>query len=122
MCLSRLQDDRLYGDSVYNDRRIRVQRAVVDVSYHAAYNYWSLRGILAERWAHGPLFGATGESPEQTTLMPPPDVTPPRTIRGSTDCGVPDSSPKGSPIGTRWGRTPKTGSRMCTRCSRRNAP
>ncbi|HEY1848604.1 MAG TPA: hypothetical protein VGG37_05335 [Opitutaceae bacterium] len=40
------------------------------MNYHAAYNYLSLKGVLAERWAHGPVFGAMADQGNQVTLTP----------------------------------------------------
>jgi hypothetical protein len=61
----------ILGDHVpYKQTRLRVERVQADISYHAAYNYWNLRGLLAERWAHGPVFGAANDQPNQTTLTP----------------------------------------------------
>jgi hypothetical protein len=54
----------------YDKASLRIERVQADISYHAAYLYWNLRGLLAERWAHGPFFGAAGDTPEQTTLRP----------------------------------------------------
>jgi hypothetical protein len=50
--------------------QLRLERFQAQVTYHAAYAFWNLRGVLAERWAHGPIFGATNEVPQQVTLLP----------------------------------------------------
>lgn len=55
----------------YDESLLRIERFDSQINYHAAYNYWSLRGVLAERWAHGPIFGGTQRSEEQTVLVPP---------------------------------------------------
>jgi hypothetical protein len=56
----------------YDKSRLRLERFQGELSYHAAYNYWNLRGVLAERWAHGPVFGAASalDAFAQTTLTP----------------------------------------------------
>jgi hypothetical protein len=54
----------------YDKSKLRLERFQVEVAYHAAYNFLNLRGVLAERWAHGPIFGATNELPGQVTLLP----------------------------------------------------
>lgn len=40
------------------------------MAFHAAYQYWNLRGVLAERWAHGPTFGSYREGPDFINLLP----------------------------------------------------
>jgi hypothetical protein len=50
--------------------QLRLERFTAQVTYHAAYAFWNLRGVVAERWAHGPIFGATNEVPQQVTLLP----------------------------------------------------
>jgi hypothetical protein len=61
-----------YSPQVPFDRKkLRVERFSAEVAYVAAYRYWSLRGVLAERWAYGPVFGAYREGPDQTYLSPP---------------------------------------------------
>lgn len=58
---------------------IRLERFQAEMAYHAAYLYWNLRGVLAERWAHGPIFGGYKEEGDQITLSPA--VTPDQTDR-----------------------------------------
>ena len=50
-----------------------IERLDVQLTYHSAYTYWSLKGVLAERWAHGAIFGAYGEQPQQISLQPSPE-------------------------------------------------
>lgn len=47
-----------------------MERFRAEIAYHAAYNYLSLKGVLAERWAHGPLFGSFADQGNQVTLTP----------------------------------------------------
>ena len=56
----------------YDNRLLRFERFQGELGYHAAYNYWNLRGVLAERWAHGPIFGAASSTDPnaQTALSP----------------------------------------------------
>lgn len=54
----------------YDKSELRLERYHVEVAYHAAYNFWNVRGVIAERWAHGPVFGAASEIPGQVTLLP----------------------------------------------------
>jgi hypothetical protein len=54
----------------FNAALLRLERFQAEIAYHAAYNYWNLRGVLAERWAHGPVFGAANEATHQVTLTP----------------------------------------------------
>jgi hypothetical protein len=56
----------------YDPGLLRTERFHCEISYHAAFNFWNLRGVLAERWGHGPIFGARGEAPNQITLTPAP--------------------------------------------------
>jgi hypothetical protein len=56
----------------YNERKLRVERIYLEASFHAAYRYWNLRGVLAERWAHGPYFGGYREGADQVVLLPGP--------------------------------------------------
>jgi hypothetical protein len=43
-------------------------RMQVDVGYHAAFMFWGLKGVVAERWAHGPTFGAWTDLGNQVNL------------------------------------------------------
>lgn len=54
----------------FDKGRLRLRRYEMQMAYHAAYLYWNLRGVLAEKWGHGPVFGAYGESQDQVTLTP----------------------------------------------------
>ncbi len=40
-----------------------------EVQYHSAYNFLSLKGAIAERWAHGPAFGAYSELAQQAVSL-----------------------------------------------------
>lgn len=76
----------------FNPDEIRLERFQAEVAYHAAYLYWNLRGLIAERWAHGPTFGGYNEQGDQISLTPA--VTPEQTDRrfqavyGLRACGV----------------------------------
>lgn len=50
--------------------KVRLERFRAEMGYHAAYNYLTLKGVLAERWAHGPVFGAVADQGNQITLTP----------------------------------------------------
>jgi hypothetical protein len=54
----------------YDRALLRLERFHAELGYHAAFNYWNLRGILAEKWGHGPIFGARGAGPEMVALTP----------------------------------------------------
>jgi hypothetical protein len=58
---------------VYRRENLRIERFVVETAWNSAYQFLSLKGVLAERWAHGPLFGAYNEGPVQVTLTPGQD-------------------------------------------------
>jgi hypothetical protein len=45
----------------FDRRQLRLERVKLDTAYHAAYSFYGLKGAIAERWAHGPIFGAVGE-------------------------------------------------------------
>lgn len=50
---------------------LRIERLNVEVAYHATYTFYGLKGVIAERWAHGPIFGAVGEvGTNQLNLTP----------------------------------------------------
>ena len=51
--------------------KLRLERVSVELNYHAAYQYWNLRGVLAERWGHGPIFGGFREGADLVSLVPP---------------------------------------------------
>lgn len=42
--------------------QLRVERVSLEIGYHATYTFYGLKGVLAERWGHGPIFGAVGEA------------------------------------------------------------
>jgi hypothetical protein len=54
----------------------RLERVHVQMGYAAAFNFWNYRGVLAERWGHGPIFGALAQQlgTEQVTLTPPTEA------------------------------------------------
>ena len=54
----------------FDPTKVRLERLKTDLHYHAAYNYLSLKGVLAERWAHGPIFGALADLGNQVKLTP----------------------------------------------------
>lgn len=60
---------------MFNADRLTLARMQVDVNYHVAFTYWSLKGVIAERWGHGPLFGAFADLGNQVTLTPTPGQT-----------------------------------------------
>jgi hypothetical protein len=45
----------------FDSKKLRLERVKIDMSYHATYTFYGLKGAIAERWAHGPIFGAVGE-------------------------------------------------------------
>ena len=55
--------------------QLRVERFFASVSYHAAYSYWNLRGVIAERWAHGPYFGAYADVGDAVRLSAGPETS-----------------------------------------------
>jgi hypothetical protein len=59
----------------YYKNQLRLERMQVDMQYHAAFNYWGLKGVIAERWAHGPVFGAWVDLGNQVTLTQGPSGT-----------------------------------------------
>lgn len=64
---------RLSRPVAFDRKKLVVARFSTDVVYHTAYNYLSLKGLLAERWAHGPVFGAFQEGAYQIDLSPGPN-------------------------------------------------
>lgn len=57
----------------FDRKHLTIARFNTDVTHHSAYNYLSFKGLLAERWGHGPVFGAFNESQYQMNLVPGPD-------------------------------------------------
>jgi hypothetical protein len=55
----------------FDPKRLRVERVHVEATYHAAYSFYGLKGAIAERWAHGPVFGAVGEAGSGQLNMTP---------------------------------------------------
>jgi hypothetical protein len=55
----------------YDESRLRIERFDTQINHHAAYTFWSLEGVLAERWAHGPVFGGSRREKDQVLLVPP---------------------------------------------------
>jgi hypothetical protein len=63
----------MFRRSCYNkvvpSTEVNLRRFEIVVNYSAAFLFWNLRGILAEKWAHGPHFGAfSDQGPSQFTL------------------------------------------------------
>lgn|GEM_PF-4418863 len=54
----------------FDPSRIRLERFKLDVQYHAAYDFFSFKGVLGERYAHGPKFGAFVDQGSQVKLTP----------------------------------------------------
>jgi hypothetical protein len=59
----------------YHQNQLKLARLQVDMQYHAAFNYWGLKGVIAERWAHGPLFGAWTDMGGQVALTKAAPIT-----------------------------------------------
>jgi hypothetical protein len=58
----------------YNPAELRLEKIEVGTGYDAAFMFWNLRGVIAERWAHGPYFGSMGElGTQQVNLSPGPE-------------------------------------------------
>lgn len=55
---------------MFDKKQFRIARFQVDLNYHVCFTYWSLKGVIAERWGHGPLFGAFTDAGNQVTLTP----------------------------------------------------
>lgn len=53
---------------MYEKKRLQLRKYEVHIGYHAAYLFWNLRGVLAEKWAHGPHFNAYGNEPDTVRL------------------------------------------------------
>lgn len=54
------------------DRKLVRRRFEVVLAYPAAFLYWDLRGVIAERWCHGPHFIAFGDLGERVVLRSSP--------------------------------------------------
>src|SRR5579863_2483624 len=51
-----------------------LRRFEIAISHEAAFLFWGIKGVLAERWAHGPHFTAYGDHPNQLTLTDVPSM------------------------------------------------
>ena len=60
--------------SQFDRNKLTLRRFEVQMLYHAAYLYWGLRGLLAERWGHGPYFSAYGTSEDELRLTRLPGI------------------------------------------------
>lgn len=95
-------------DVSYDPALLRMERFHAEIGHHAAFNYWNLRGILAEKWGHGPIFGARGEGPEQVHLTPETGLDDRRLqgVYGLMAAGVlaegPECVPRGCEIALDW--------------------
>jgi hypothetical protein len=52
----------------YDVRRLKLRKLELQMHYHAAYQFWNLKGVIAEKWGHGPHFGAYSESSNEVRL------------------------------------------------------
>jgi hypothetical protein len=59
------------GKLPFDPKRLRLERFNVEWAYHATYTFFGLKGAIAERWAHGPIFNAVAEvGTNQLNLTP----------------------------------------------------
>jgi hypothetical protein len=57
----------------FDPKRLKLERVNVEATYHATWTFSGLKGVIAERWAHGPIFGAVTElGTTQMNLTPAP--------------------------------------------------
>lgn len=86
--------------------KIRLEQFSVEAQYHAAYNFLSLKGVVAERWAHGPVFGAFSEGSERVVLTPDDNGKRIRGIYGlrsaALRCGWGVSATEAATLGVEW--------------------
>jgi hypothetical protein len=55
----------------FDPKKLRLERLTIDSTYHSTYTFHGLKGAIAERWAHGPIFGAVAEiGTQQLNLSP----------------------------------------------------
>jgi hypothetical protein len=54
--------------SGYDVRRLKLRKLELQMHYHAAYQFWNLKGVIAEKWGHGPHFGAYSETSNEVRL------------------------------------------------------
>lgn len=52
----------------FDNRKLRLRRFEIQIVHHAAYLFWNLKGILAEKWGHGPHFGAYSHDADRLQL------------------------------------------------------
>lgn len=58
----------------FDEKKLRLERVSLETVYHAAYQFWNLRGVLPERWAHGPTFNGYRAGPDFVHLTPSTDA------------------------------------------------
>jgi hypothetical protein len=54
----------------FDPQLLRIERFHAEIAHHAAFYFWNLRGIIAEKWGHGPYFGARGQVGDLLRLTP----------------------------------------------------
>jgi hypothetical protein len=55
----------------FDPQLLRVERFHAEMGHHAAFYFWNLRGVIAEKWGHGPYFGARGRLGEDVLTLTP---------------------------------------------------
>lgn len=54
----------------FDAEALRLERFQVEVGYPAAFRFWTFKGVLADKYAHGPKFGAFADLGNQVKLTP----------------------------------------------------
>lgn len=54
----------------FDANALRLERFQVEVGYPAAFRFWTFKGVLADKYAHGPKFGAYADLGNQVKLTP----------------------------------------------------
>jgi hypothetical protein len=62
-----------FGIVPFDRGQLRLEKVNVEMAYDAAFTFWDLRGVVAERWAHGPVFGGWADGGQQINLNPSPN-------------------------------------------------
>jgi hypothetical protein len=55
---------------MFDSRRLTLRHFDVQIFYDAAFLYFNTKGLLAERWAHGPVFAGFNDRGETVLLRP----------------------------------------------------
>lgn len=90
----------------YEQNKLRLRRFETQINHHSAFLFWNLKGVMAEKWAHGPHFGAYQQEPDRLVLTKkagqPSDLVAICTLKGSAFISEDMLYPKIQPLVESW--------------------